>query len=159
MKIIIKIKIHEIRWRGVFLHKYIYNLLSLIIDHTLIHLWLLFLWIKQSFIAAIFISIYNVCRKSNTTYNFQLSKWYCITICTSWNIYFRVNIILRLWIERISSWALAQNMASTRIHIKWRNKLFKVLRSNKFHVALWMFQYPGSVPSWNVVLEVPGGGW
>ena len=42
-------------------------------------------------------------------------------------------------------------------HIKWRNKLFKVLGSNKFHVAIWMFQYPGSVPSWNVVLEVLGG--
>ena len=49
-------------------------------------------------------------------------------------------------------------MTPTRIHIKWRKKSFKVLGSNKFHVALWMFQYPGSVPSWNVVLEVPGGG-
>ena len=106
-----------IRWRGVFLHKYIYNLLSVIIDHTLIHLWLLFLWIKTSFIADIFVSIYNVCRKSNTTCNCQLSKWYCITICTSWNIYFRVNIILRLWIKRIKSWALNQNMTPTRIHI------------------------------------------
>ena len=29
--------------------------------------------------------------------------------------------------------------------------------SNKFHVDLWTFQYPGIVPLWNVVLEVPGG--